>query len=372
VGTKKMLSWSVAGVLTAALVLAASVRVGHRKAQLANRPAPPSRPTAVFVKAGRWGSLAVTGHELGTVEPEAEAVLSAQRTGYATALQMDVGDPPRRGEAAAEMDTRLSEARRDALAAELAGARDDPAIKQGTRDRRRKLVRTGAVAQEPLDEFELAARLAESRVRRLEEDLSAATVSLSFSRLESPFDGVVTERMREVGDLVSTGTPVLRLEMPDRGTKILVQVPQGTAAALPPNAPARLTHGDQALETAVDRVHPAILSGNLATAEIKVPARPFGLPSRAVVGVDLTVAEPRGWIVDADCLLETGAETLAFPVNDDMSVAPVAVTVLGRAGSRAVVDGPLTAWTALAAGPESLLLTLGPGVRVLPVPGGAS
>lgn len=369
---KKIFSWSFAGFLVAILLVSAAVLVHNRKARLLKQSTPSLRPVAVFVKSAQWGNLAVTRHYLGVIEPEAEALLSAQTTGYIMALYKNVGDRVREGETVAQIDMRLSEAKKKALVAELNGAREDLAIKETIRNRRRKLILGHAVSQESLDESELAVSLSESRVRRLEQELAAATVSLSFSRLESFFDGVVIERMREMGDLVTTGTSVFRMENPDQGYKILVRVPQETAAIIAQNAPVRLTHGDHIIETIVDRVHPAIVSGNLATLEVKSPTRPFGLPSYGVVGVDLTVAEPEGWIVDADCLLETGVQTLVFLLADDMTVSPVVVTVLGRSKSRAIVDGPLTARSSLAAGPESMLLTLGPGVRVLPVSRSAS
>lgn len=369
---KKTLSRSLAGILIAILVLAAVFLVLHRKAQLANQPPPKPRPVAVLVKSAQWGSLAVTRHYLGNIKPEAEAVLSAQITGYITALNKDVGDRLQKGEAAAEIDMRLSKAKESALAAELVGAREDFVIKETVRDRRRQLILTRAISREALDEAVLAASLAESRVRRLEQELLAATVSLSFSSLESFFDGIVTERMKETGDLVTMGTPVFRVENPDQGYKILVRVPQETAAILDRNAPVQLTHEGKVIEMTVDRIHPAIVSGNLATVEIKSPSLPFGLPSYAVVGVDLTVDEPKGWIVDADCILETGKKTLVFSIAEDMTISPVIVTILGRSGSRVVVDGPLTDKTALAAGPESLLLMLGPEVQVIPVSGGTS
>lgn len=362
---------SLAVVLAVLVILSAALLVHHRKAQLANQPPPPVRPTAVIAKHAHWGRLSVDRHYLGTIEPETEAVLSAQTTGYVTALYKDVGDQLQTGEAAAEIDTRLSEAKKMALVADLAGAKEDLATKESIRHRRRELIRDRVVSQEALDEAELAASLAASRVRRLEQELSAAKIALSFSRMESFFDGIVTERMKGIGDLVSTGTPVFRVENPDRGYKILFRVPQDTAASLARNAPVRLVHGDEALETNVDRVHPAIVSGNLATVEIKSRVRPFNLPSHGVVGLDLTVAEPEGWIVDADCLLESGDSTLVFPLADDRTVSPLVVIVRGRSGSRAVVDGPLTAGSTLAAGPESMLLTLGAGVRVLPVAGDA-
>lgn len=364
---KKIVVRSVVGILAVALILGGVLLVRHRKAQLANQPAPPSRPIAVFTKSGQWGRLAVTRHYIGTIKPEAEAVLSAQTTGYISALYKDLGDRLKKGEIAAEIDARLSRARKNALIAELAGAREDLSFKKTLRNRRRKLFKRRAVSKETLDEAEVSLTLAKSRVRSLEQELAAAKVSLSFSRLESFFDGLVTERMKTIGDLVTTGTPLFRVEDPDQGYKILVRVPQETAADLAPKAPVRLTHGDKSLETSVDRVHPAIVSGNLATVEIRSPSRPFGLPSYAVVGVDLIVAEPEGWIVDADCLLETDAETLVFPLADDGTVSPAKVTVQGRSGARAVVDGPLTEGVSLAAGPESLLLTLRQGVRVFPI-----
>lgn len=367
---KKISPWALTGMIVAVLIISAVGLIYHRKTRLADQPTPPLRSIPVYEKSARRGKLAVTRHYLGTITPEAEAVLSAQTTGYLTALYKDTGDRLQKGEIVAEIDMRLSAARKGALAAELAGAREDMAIKETVRNRRRELIRDRAVSQEALDESELAASLAESRVRRLEQDLAAAAVALSFSRLESLFDGVVTERMKDVGDLVTTGTPVFRVEDPARGYKILVHVSQETGAGIGPDAPARLTHADQTIATVIDRVHPAIVSGNLATVEIKSPARPFGLPSYGTVGVDLTVAEPEGWIVDQDCLLETDDKTVLFILEDDMTVSPAGVTVLGRSGSRAVVAGPLTAGDSLVAGPESLLLGLGPGTHVLPLSGG--
>ncbi|MFO8086104.1 MAG: hypothetical protein R6U27_17480, partial [Desulfobacterales bacterium] len=153
---KKILFRSLAAILVAILILAAVVLVRHRKAQLANQPAPSSRSVAVFVKSGKWGSLAVTRHYLGSIEPEAEAVLSAQTTGYIKALYKDVGDRLQKGEAAAEIDMRLSQAKANALAAELVGAREDLAIKETVRDRRRQLILNGAVSREALVERMLA------------------------------------------------------------------------------------------------------------------------------------------------------------------------------------------------------------------------
>lgn len=350
------------------LILAAIMLVKRRRAELAARPVAPVRPVAVIVKSVHRGQLAVTRHYLGTIEPEAEARLTSQTTGYLTALYKDVGDRLKKGEIVAKVDPRLAEARKKALAAELDGAQEDLTIKETIRDRRRRLIEKKAVSQEALDEAELAARMAKSRVQSLREELTGAQISLSFSRLESMFSGVVSERLLEVGDLVTTGSPVLRVENPERGYKIIVRVPQETATHLVPGSPARLSADNKSLVTVIDRIYPAIITGKLATVEIKSPTRPFNLPSYAELGVNLTVAEPEGWIIDTDCLLETGNNAVVFIVGSGPTVSPQPVTVLGRSGALAVVEGPLSATVTLAAGPESMLLTLGDGVKILPLP----
>ena len=79
---KKLFLRSFAVMLAAMLILAAAVLVRHRKAQLADQPMPPQPPVAVFTKSTKWGRLSVTRHYLGIIKPEAEAILSAQTTGY--------------------------------------------------------------------------------------------------------------------------------------------------------------------------------------------------------------------------------------------------------------------------------------------------
>ncbi|HDS16441.1 MAG TPA: efflux RND transporter periplasmic adaptor subunit [Proteobacteria bacterium] len=363
---KKILLRLATVVVVMLLILAAVLLVKRRQAELATRPTPSIRPVAVTIKSAHWGRLAVTRHYLGVIEPEAEARLTAQTTGYITSLTKDVGDRLEKGEIVADIDPRLAAARQKALAAELDGAREDLAIRETIRDRRRGLIGKRAVSQEALDEAELAVSLAASRLRRLKEELTAATVELSFTHLEAMFAGIVSERLVEVGDLVHIGTPVLRIEEPERGYKILLRTPQETAAHLAVAAPARLSLGEQSQATTVERIYPAIIAGKLATVEIKVPNRPFNLPSYAEVGVDLTVAEPEGWIIDADCLLETGNEAMVFVVGVKQMILSRPVAVRGRLASQVVVEGSLTTADRLAAGPESLLLTLGDGVEIMP------
>ncbi len=352
-----------------ALIIAAIMLVRHRKSELANLAQPSIRSIPVHIKSAVRGKLPITEHYLGTIRPMVEAILSAQTTGYLISIHKDVGDRIAAGESVAEIDNRLPVSQKTGLEAELAGAREDFEVKKTMLDRRKQLVEKNAVSIESLDEATLAYELAFSRLKRLKQELEASNVSLSFTSIRSLFDGVITERMKDPGDMVMPGTPVLKVEDTNKGYKVLVHVPQETVIRLSENTPLQLTHGVNTIDASVYRIHPAITNGNLATVEIRIPARPFGLPSYGTVGVDLVVGMPDGLVVSSDCILEQETGALVFAVQDDQTVRPISVNILGRSQGRFVVEGLLTPGTPLAAGPESMLLQLSRHGRIAPVAG---
>lgn len=117
-------------------------------------------------------------------------------------------------------------------------------------DRANKLLEGGAVSQEAYDKAEVAVEVAESQyeqaeqqlklmesgprrerieaqrasLRQAEAALRAAEASLSYMTITAPFDGIVTVRHREPGEIVPPGSPVLTLMNPgDRWVRIYVR-----------------------------------------------------------------------------------------------------------------------------------------------------
>ena len=367
---KKTVKRVISILIAIALIISAVILVRHRKSELADMAPPSIRPIPVHVKTTFSGKLPMTEHYLGTIEPVAEAVLSAQTTGYITSIHKDVGDRLAAGESVAEIDDRLPVRQKRAVEVELVGAREDFEVKKTMLDRRKKLFKNKVVPRESLDEATLAYELAFSRLQRLKQELETSNVSLSFSSIRSLFDGVITERMKDPGDMVMPGTPVLKIESTNQGYKVLINVPQETVTLLSANTPLQLIHGANTIDAIVYRIHPAITTGNLATVEIRVPERPFELPSRGTVGVDLIVGIPEGIVVSSDCILEQETGALVFVIQDNQTVRSVPVNILGHSGGQTVVEGPLTPGTPLAAGPESMLLQLNRDGRIVSIAGG--
>lgn len=141
----------------------------------------------------------------GNIQAHTVAPIYARTTGYVKAWYHDIGTHVRKGDLLAiietpELDQQLSQSKAD-----LASAESNAALAKVTANRYQGLLRQNAVSQQDTDNAlaQMQARNAEvssaqANVRRLEE-------LVSFEKIVAPFDGVVTARNLDVGQLVTTG-----------------------------------------------------------------------------------------------------------------------------------------------------------------------
>jgi RND family efflux transporter MFP subunit len=147
------------------------------------------------------------------------------------------GDDLAAGARAARSAARAAEQGSEAAAAELLAAEAGRVLARASHDRIAGLTaRRSATAQE-LDDATAALRSAEARVAGASaRALQAASVvesaraasdqastTESFTRIAAPFDGMVTEKLIEPGNMASPGMPLLRLE-DTRGFRLEVRV----------------------------------------------------------------------------------------------------------------------------------------------------
>lgn len=211
----------------------------------------------------------------GTVEAT-EAQLGFQVPGRIVALDAREGDRVRAGQVLARLDPDESEARRAQTAAQVeaaraqlaellagsrkeeigqaraafAAARDREADARRDLERNDMLFRGGAVSREVLDKSRTAVQVAaaqraqageqlklveagpareridaaRAQLAQAEAALRASDAALSNLTLTAPFDGVVTVRHREPGEIVGAGAPVVTVMDPaDRWVRIYIQ-----------------------------------------------------------------------------------------------------------------------------------------------------
>ena len=72
-------------------------------------------------------------------------------------------------------------------------------------------------------------RQVQARIEQAKAELEAARVTLGYARVTAPFDGLVTARSAEVGDMASPGKPLVTLENAGR-YRLEAELAEGQAA----------------------------------------------------------------------------------------------------------------------------------------------
>jgi membrane fusion protein (multidrug efflux system) len=177
----------------------------------------------------------------GTVQAVQEAVVNARANGYIHSYTVDIGDSVKAGQVMATLDT--PDIDEELRAAEAASAQANANIEQAKTQlelastestRYQTLAGSGVVSQQDMEEHkasfdargaslrasEAALRTADANVQRLR-DLKA------FATIVAPFDGVVTVRNIEIGQLVTAGTGQAMFRVANTSiVRVYVNVPQ--------------------------------------------------------------------------------------------------------------------------------------------------
>ncbi len=234
------------GVLVAAGVVP---RVVHRAAMDADARAASSEvPRVRVARAERSPSSA--GLALpGSVQPLQETTLYARASGYVRRWLVDIGAEVKKGQVLAELDLpdvdeqlRQAEAAANQARAGVAQAKSQRELARTTNRRYTTLAPSGVVSQQEVEPDPASCAGQVATVAAAEAALGSALANVrryqdlrGFGTVTAPFDGVVTMRSAEVGQLVTAGTglgqALFKVAEVDV-VRVFVSVPQLYAAGI--------------------------------------------------------------------------------------------------------------------------------------------
>ena len=141
----------------------------------------------------------------GNLQAFVDAPLYARTDGYLKAWYFDIGAHVKKGQLIAVIETPELDQQLDQARAALASAKANYDIAVLTNKRYQALVKTAAVSKQEADQ-----NAANEAAQKAAVDSAAANVKhfealQSFEKITAPFDGVVTERNTDVGQLVTSG-----------------------------------------------------------------------------------------------------------------------------------------------------------------------
>src|ERR1700716_2789742 len=235
-GRKSLLTAAAAAVLMAGIVLSYGFigRAQSKQEVVAwtNTHAIPTVALAGQIPGSSHQTLTLPGN----IQPFNRAAIFARVNGYVKSWDHDIGSPVTSGQALATIDAPDLDQQLGQAKATLASVRANLQIASLTANRNNILLQKQIVAQQLADQTTADATAKEAVVDANEANVRQLEAMQSFKTLAAPFDGVVTARNVEIGQLINSGgsgQPLFEVSDLHR-VRIYVQVPQSFSAGLVP------------------------------------------------------------------------------------------------------------------------------------------
>jgi RND family efflux transporter MFP subunit len=250
--TRRALGWTG---MTALALLAALVGVGviprlrarHETDERAKELA--ATPVQLTVMHATRSSAPTELALPGSVEALQEAGVYARANGYVRAWKVDIGAPVKKGDVLAvlevpDIEDQLLQGQATASEtnAQIHQAQTQLKLARITNDRYSSLGPSGVVTKQEVDQYQAGYEAQKANVAAVEAAHGSALANVrrlgdlkGFANLLAPFDGVVTARTAEVGQLVTSGTsaglPLFKVAEVDT-VRVFVNVPQLYASGI--------------------------------------------------------------------------------------------------------------------------------------------
>ena len=253
-------SWVIAGLVVLVALAGIAVRLVER-ASLARETAESALPTVVTVRPtvdGASDDIVLPGN----VQAYNQASIFARVSGYLKSWDTDIGTAVKQGQHLAEIDAPEVDQQLKQAEADLQTAKANYQLALTTNTRWQKLLATDSVSKQDADE-----KAGDAAAKKALVDSAAANVARlrdleSFKTVVAPFDGVVTARNTDIGNLINAGQGGELFRVADTSRlRIYVQMPQAYAAVARPGLKAELRFADRlgkAYETEVVRTANAL------------------------------------------------------------------------------------------------------------------
>ena len=292
----------------------------HEQNPAASKPLP---TVSVKAEAVKWSPYMAVEEVVGTVRSKQRAVVEAKVSGRVLEYSATPGAVVKAGNLLARLDVQEIQAKVDQARAMLDQAKRDF-------DRQKQLIASNATTRQEFD-------AADARVKIGTGAVSEAETMMSYAKVTAPFDGVVTRKLADVGDLAMPGKPLLEIEAPtslrfeaDLPEAILDRVKLGEKMVV------RLA---KVVEGTVSEISP-VADPVSRTFNVKLDLPPTeGLRTGQFGRVSVPVAEVKLLLVPQSAVLKRGQMELVFVAKDGKTALRLVKTGKGLEDRIEILSG---------------------------------
>ncbi|NCD35312.1 MAG: efflux RND transporter periplasmic adaptor subunit, partial [Spartobacteria bacterium] len=346
------------------------------------------RPTVVRTVVSRVGDLERSRTYLGVVEPLNQATIAARVSADVSDVLVREGDAVTNGQLLVVLDDREIQAgiaaasvlveqlefEQKAHQANVFALQKSITYADKEADRYRDLEKKEAVAVSAMEKIIDNATLMRGRLESLQHQASALEkriegqrhhvqeweTRLSYCQIVSPYNGMITQRSVDPGDLATVGKTLLVVE-DSQDVTLTCQIPQTEGAQLIMGLPVTFLWNETIRTAHVDRIYPSLNASRLLTVESTVKNSAPALKTGSYVPMTLVLSNvSSATLIPTDALVTSGDRgSFVFAVEDDrlkmMSVTPLGqsgdwVAVSGLSGDTEVVCSTYLGWATLSSG----------------------
>jgi RND family efflux transporter MFP subunit len=184
----------------------------------------------------------------GNLQANYEAPIYARTSGYLKRWLVDIGTPVKAGQLLGEIESPEVESQLRQAQADLVTAQANQKIAGVTAERWRNLRASDSVSKQEADEKISLAASNDAQVQAARANVQRLRELSGFQKITAPFDGVVTARNTDIGQLIVAGNntgPELFRVADMRRLRLYVRVPQTYAAMMKPGLAAELAFPDR-------------------------------------------------------------------------------------------------------------------------------
>ena len=317
-------------------------------------------PAPVVVVRAQQVMLAPTIDFPGTVVSRNDSKIAAEVTGRITWIA-EVGTVVAKGDPIARLDDTRFRLQQSEFAGQVDRQRARLTYLEPEVERLKKLRAENNAAVSRLDQTRSDLQVARADTRVAKARLALVSDQLAKTTIRAPFAGVVTERMSNIGEMVNTGSEVIRLVDPS-AIEIVARAPLRSAAFLKKDAIVQVSSEQRSEQSTVRTLVPfGDPRSHMFEMRLNVD------PANWVVGESVRIAVPTAearkvLAVPRDALVLRRNGASVFRVGDDGLVQRISVLAGSADGDLIEVSGDLKAGdTIVVRGAERLR----PGQRVM-------
>lgn len=296
------------------------------KHEPSHHAAPDLPAVTVKVQAATLQPHVATEEVVGTVRSKLRAMVEAKISGRVLQYTATPGAMVKAGDLLARLENQEIQAKVDQAKAMLDQAERDFA-------RQKQLIASNATTRQDFD-------AADARVKVATAGVSEAETMFGYAKVTAPFDGVITRKLADVGDLAMPGKPLLEIEAPtalrfeaDLPEAILDRITMGAKMQV------KVASVSNPLDASVSEIAP-VADPVSRTFQVKLDLpKADGLRTGQFGRVSVPVAEVKLLMVPKASVIKRGQMELVFVAKDGKAALRLVKTGRVLNGSIEVLSG---------------------------------